>query len=194
MASSAAAARFMEIRGPIRRSIPRSAQVRSAGRLLDRSARSGGSLDISPGGATAGPDYSRDTPTPSGRHHRAGTRSSRHAHSDRSAVRGTHDCSRPSADRCSRPLGSWPSPCPPLAVSRALKPGRRPAPGQPRVCSSRRDSSPPDRWLIDGHPWPLARHPNDAEEAALELDRLLSDPLRYGVQGTAGFTLEIKPR
>jgi hypothetical protein len=28
---------------------------------------------------------------------------------------------------------------PPQAISRALTPGRRPAPGQPRLCSSRRD-------------------------------------------------------
>jgi hypothetical protein len=75
-------------------------------RLSDRSAWNRGPPDSPPGGASLGPDCSRDTPTASGRPHRAGTRSSRHARSDRSAVRGTHGCSRPNAGRCSRPLGS----------------------------------------------------------------------------------------
>jgi hypothetical protein len=85
-------------------------QVTSAGWSPDQGAWTGGSPDSPPGGASPGPDCSRGIPTASGRPHRAGTRSSRHARSDRSAARGTHDCSRPNADRCSRPLGSWPSP------------------------------------------------------------------------------------
>jgi hypothetical protein len=89
---------------------PRRSRVTSAGRLPDRGAWNGGSLDSRPGGASPGPDCSRGIPTASGRPHRAGTRSSRHARSDRSAGRGTHGCSRPNAGRCSRPLGSWPSP------------------------------------------------------------------------------------
>jgi hypothetical protein len=95
---------------PAERRIP-VVPVRSAERLSDRSAWNGGPPDSPPGGASPGPDCSRDTPTASGRPHRAGTRSSRHARSDRSAVRGTHGCSRPNAGRCSRSLRSWPSPC-----------------------------------------------------------------------------------
>jgi hypothetical protein len=89
----------------------RRSQVRSAARMPDRSAWNGGPPDSPPRGASLGPDCSRDTPTASGRPHRAGTRLSRHARSDRSAVRGTHGCSGPNAGRCSRVLGSWPSPC-----------------------------------------------------------------------------------